>query len=53
MKFRADQVEYWSQNQVETVFFGQQDKELALIISSVPNTTEDLYRMEKPVKCLL
>lgn len=40
MKFRADQVEYWSQNQVETVFFGHEEKELALIISSVPNTTE-------------
>lgn len=40
MKFQAEQVEYWSQNQVETVFFGQEEKELALIISSVPNTTE-------------
>jgi Leucine-rich repeat (LRR) protein len=40
MKFRADQVEYWNQNQVETVFFGQEAKELALIISSVPNTTD-------------
>jgi Leucine-rich repeat (LRR) protein len=40
MKFKADNVEYWSQNQVETVFFGNEEKALALTLSSIPGTTD-------------
>lgn len=40
MKFHADKVECWSQNQVETVFFGNPEKELALLMSNVPGTTD-------------
>lgn len=40
MKFQASNVEHWSQNQVETVFFGNQEKELALLMSNVPETTD-------------
>lgn len=40
MKFHATTVEHWSQNQVETVFFGNQDKGLALLLSNVPGTAD-------------
>ncbi len=40
MKFQADNVEYWSQNQVETVFFGNAAKGLALLLSNVPGTAD-------------
>lgn len=40
MKFQATNVEYWSQNQVETVFFGNEEKELALLMSNVPGTSD-------------
>ncbi|NUN99439.1 MAG: hypothetical protein HUU01_02350 [Saprospiraceae bacterium] len=40
MKFQADNVEYWSQNQVETVFFGNEGKGLALLMSNIPGTTD-------------
>ena len=40
MKFQATTVEYWSQNQVETVFFGNAEKGLALILSNVPGTAD-------------
>lgn len=35
MKFRATDVEYWSQPEFETVFLGNEKKELALTISGV------------------
>lgn len=40
MKFQATTVEYWSQNQVETVFFGNEEKGMALILSNVPGTDD-------------
>ncbi|MFN8302580.1 MAG: Imm10 family immunity protein [Saprospiraceae bacterium] len=40
MKFHATNIEYWSQNQVETVFFGNEEKGLALLISSVAGTAD-------------
>ncbi len=40
MKFRADSVEYWSENGLETVFFGHEEKELALLMSNVPGTPD-------------
>ncbi|MEQ1744207.1 MAG: hypothetical protein ABMA02_02195 [Saprospiraceae bacterium] len=40
MKFQAGNVEFWSQNQVETVFFGNEEKGLALVISNVPGTAD-------------
>lgn len=35
MKFLADNVEYWSENGIETVFFGNAENELALLMSGV------------------
>lgn len=40
MKFHADNVEYWSKDQIETVFFGNEAKRLVLLISSVPGTAD-------------
>ena len=40
MKFRAESVEYWRENGVETVFFGHAEKELALLMSNVPGTSD-------------
>ncbi|WP_428653883.1 leucine-rich repeat domain-containing protein [Runella sp.] len=40
MKFRADNVEYWSHDGRETVFFGHQEKELALLISNISGTPD-------------
>lgn len=39
MKFFADNLEYWTQNQVETLLFGNAEKHLALLISSIPEST--------------
>lgn len=43
MDFSADSVEYWSQDGVETVFFGAEGKDLALTISSVPGTSDHYF----------
>lgn len=40
MKFIADTIEYRSQNEVESVFFGHEEQELALIISGIPGTSD-------------
>ncbi|MFN8345073.1 MAG: hypothetical protein U0X91_08720 [Spirosomataceae bacterium] len=40
MKFQADSVEYWSENGVETVFFGNSEKGFALLLSNVPGTSD-------------
>lgn len=40
MKFHADNVEYWTHNQAETVFFGNEEKELALVLSNIPGTAD-------------
>jgi Leucine-rich repeat (LRR) protein len=39
MKFHADNTEYRSQNELESVFFGNAEKALALILSNVPGTS--------------
>jgi hypothetical protein len=43
MEFQADSIEYWSQNGIETVFFGNEEKELALVMSSVPGTADHYF----------
>ncbi|MBL7779886.1 MAG: hypothetical protein JNM22_01630 [Saprospiraceae bacterium] len=40
MKFHASNLEYWSEGQVETVFFGNEEKNLALLMSNVPYTAD-------------
>jgi|GEM_PF-3931094 Leucine-rich repeat (LRR) protein len=40
MKFQATSLEYWSQNQVETIFFGNAEKGFALLLSNVPGTAD-------------
>lgn len=40
MKFQADSVEYWSKDQTETVFFGNEKKALVLLMSNVPGTSD-------------
>ncbi|GAB3954541.1 hypothetical protein GCM10028805_40160 [Spirosoma harenae] len=40
MKFKADSIDYWSENGVETVFFGHEEKELALLVSNFPGTSD-------------
>lgn len=40
MKFQANSVEYWSKDQAETVFLGNEEKGLALVISNVPGTAD-------------
>lgn len=40
MKFHADSIEYWSDHGIETVFFGNAEAELALLMSSIPETTD-------------
>lgn len=40
MKFQANSVEYWSKDQAETVFFGNEKKSLVLLMSNVPGTTD-------------
>ncbi|MBL7828860.1 MAG: hypothetical protein JNJ57_19655 [Saprospiraceae bacterium] len=40
MKFQADFVEYWSDNRTETVFFGNEEKELALTLSIAHGSDE-------------
>ncbi|MBD2700845.1 hypothetical protein IC229_09360 [Spirosoma sp. BT702] len=40
MKFQANGVDYWSEGGVETVFFGHEEKELALLLSNVPGTSD-------------
>jgi Leucine-rich repeat (LRR) protein len=42
MKFIADNIEYWSQNGIETLLLGSSQHELALLLSSIP-ATEDHY----------
>lgn len=39
MKFFADNLEYWTQNQVETLLFANPEKHLTLLISGIPDTT--------------
>ena len=39
MDFLATSVEYWSDGGAETVFFGNEDQELALVLSNIPGTT--------------
>lgn len=39
MDFHATSVEYWSDGGAETVFFGNEEKELALLLSNIPGTT--------------
>lgn len=40
MKFHASHIDFWSQNGVETVFFGNEEKSLALLLSNVPGTAD-------------
>lgn len=40
MTFQADSVEYWTRDGVETVFFANAEKELALTLSNVPGTAD-------------
>ena len=40
MKFTAESVEYWSQEEVETVLFSNAEKESVLLISNVPGTRD-------------
>jgi hypothetical protein len=48
MKFQADNIEYWSQNQVETVFFGNTEKELALLLSNIPSSFDHYLEWNDP-----
>ena len=38
MEFLATSVEYWSDGGAETVFFGNEEQELALVLSNIPGT---------------
>ncbi len=52
MKFQAKSIEYWCRDAVETVFFGNEEGALALILSAEPGTTRHYLEWQSPATAI-